>query len=168
MPESVLGLPLHPLVVHAAVVLVPLAAVLAIVVAVDPARRRRFGLLTWLVALAGAASAFAARLSGQELASDLYPSGLPDPVIDHQSVGLTSPWFALALWGGVSALLLVDLDRSRRRDVGGPLLPTVVSVVVILVAMAAGIQVLWTGWTGAEARWGGVVVQDDASGDGSG
>jgi uncharacterized membrane protein len=168
MPESVLGLPLHPLVVHAAVVLVPLAAILAVVVAVDPVRRRRFGLVAWLLALAGAAAAFAARFSGQELAQTLYPAGLPDPVIDHQSVGLTSPWFALALWGGVSALLLLDLDRDRRRGVGSPLLPTVVSVVVVLVAMAAGIQVLWTGWTGAESRWSGVVVQEDASGSARG
>jgi uncharacterized membrane protein len=159
MPESVLGLPLHPLVVHAAVVLVPLAAVMTIVIAVDPTRRARFGVLTWLLAAAAAGASVAARLTGQNLAATLYPRRVPSAVVDHQSFGQSSPWYALALLGGATALLLLDLDRKRRPGLGGALLPSVLSVVVVLVAMVATVQVLWTGWTGAEARWGGVVVE---------
>ncbi|MDH5279340.1 MAG: hypothetical protein OEW53_09905 [Actinomycetota bacterium] len=159
MPESVLGLPLHPLVVHAAVVLVPLAALMTIVIAVDPARRARFGVLTWLLAAAATTATFAARMTGQELAAAVYPRRVPAPVVDHQSFGQSSPWYALALLGGATALLLLDRDRKRRPGLGSALLPSVLSVVVVLVAMAATIQVVWTGWTGAEARWGGVVVE---------
>jgi hypothetical protein len=158
MPETVFGLPVHPLAVHGAVVLAPLAAVMAIAVAVDPARRARLGVLTWLLAAAATMAAVAARLSGQNLAAALYPHGLPDQVIDHQSFGQASPWFTLALWGGTTALLL-DQRRPRRPGVVGDLLPSVLSVLVILVAMAVTTQVLWTGWTGAEARWGGVVPE---------
>ena len=50
MPETVFGLPLHTLVVHAAVVLVPVSALLAIVIAVSQDRRQRWGTLTWLLA----------------------------------------------------------------------------------------------------------------------
>ena len=158
MPDTVYGLPVHPLAVHGAVVLVPLAAVMAIVIATDPARRLRLGALTWLLAAAATGAAAVARWSGQNLAATLYPGGLPDQVVDHQTFGQASPWFALALWGGTTALL-VDQRRRRRPGLVGDLLPSVLSVVVILVAMAATTQVLWTGWTGAESRWGGLVPE---------
>lgn len=40
---TLFGLPLHPLVVHAAVVLLPLAALGAIVIAVSERARKRYG-----------------------------------------------------------------------------------------------------------------------------
>lgn len=154
MPGSVFGLPLHPLVVHAAVTLVLLAAVLAIVIAVDPERRNRWGTLVWWLTVVATVATVVARASGQRLGDSLYPAGLPDPVIRHQSVGLTAPWVSFALLLGVGAMVLLDRDRERRPDPRSTLLPSVVSVVVILLAMAAALQVGWTAWTGAEARWG--------------
>lgn len=154
MPGSVFGLPLHPLVVHGAITLVLLSAVLAIVVAVDPERRSRWGPLVWWLTVVATVTTVAARISGQRLGAAVYPAGLPDPVIRHQSVGLTAPWVALALLVGVGAMVLLDLDRGRRPDVRSTLIASVISVVVILLAMAAGLQVAWTAWTGAEARWG--------------
>ena len=53
MPETLFGLPAHPLIVHATVVLVPLGALLVLLHAVWPAARRRLGVVTPLVALVG-------------------------------------------------------------------------------------------------------------------
>ena len=45
MPETIGGIPLHPLVVHAVVVLIPLAALGVIAIALVPKWRSRFGIL---------------------------------------------------------------------------------------------------------------------------
>ena len=157
MPESVLGLPIHPLVVHGAIVLVPLASILTIVIAASPDRRVRLGWLTWFLASASAGAAFAAKQSGSKLEETLYPDVLPPLVAEHKGLGEDTVWFVIALWLAVTALLLIDLDYRRRSGVSSPVLPTLVAVVAILAAMAATGQVLLTGWAGAESRWSGVV-----------
>lgn len=153
MPESVLGLPIHPLAVHGVVVLVPLTAVLTVIIGVSQERRQRYGVLTWLLATVALVTTWVAKQSGEVLDDVLYPSVVPPSVSDHTSLGESTPWFALALWLAVTALLLIDYDRRRRDTVGSPVLPTVVAVVAVLVAMGATGQVALTGWTGAESRW---------------
>ena len=153
MPETVFGLPLHPLVVHGAAAVVPIAAILTIVVAVNPERRTRWGLLTWLLTTAALGATITARLSGENLRDSLYPEAPPVPVAEHASSGMSAVWFVLALWLAVSALLLLDLDRRRREGFGSPVLPAVLSVVTIVAAMAATGQVLLTVWSGSEAHW---------------
>ncbi len=154
MPETVFGLPLHPLAVHGAVVLVPVAALLAVVIAVSQDRRTRWGVLTWLLATAAWAATIAAKFSGEKLQGSLYPGVTPLATAQHADYGSSSVWFGLALWLAVSAVLLLDLDRRRRDGLGNPLLPTLVAVITIVAAMAATGQVLLTAWTGADAHWG--------------
>ncbi|HVQ88675.1 MAG TPA: DUF2231 domain-containing protein [Actinomycetes bacterium] len=160
IPESVLGLPIHPLVVHAVIVLVPLAALLTIVVAVSPDRRARLGWLTWFLATAALGSALVARFSGLNLEQALYPEVLPPLVSQHKALGVNNIWFVIALWLAVTALLLLDYDRRRRTGISSPVLPTVVAVVAILAAMAATSQVLLTAWSGTQAHWTGIVHSD--------
>lgn len=164
MPESVLGLPLHPLVVHGAVVLVPLAGVMAVIIAIDPARRARWGRLVWLLAAGATVASFVARSSGTNLSHAEFRKAIPKAVAAHETLGQTAPWLALALLGGVTAMLLLDMDRNRRSSIGSALLPSILSVVVVLVAMTASVQMLWTTWSGAEARWGDQVVQKSGRG----
>ena len=154
MPETVFGLPLHPLVVHGAIVLVPIAALLAVIVSVSQERRARWGVLTWMLATAAWAATIAAKFSGENLESSLYPDVTPLTTAQHADYGSSSVWFGLALWLSVSAVLLLDLDRRRKDGFGSPLLPTLVAVITIVAAMAAVGQVLLTAWTGADARWG--------------
>lgn len=154
MPETVFDLPVHPLVVHGAVVLIPLAALLAVIIAVSQDRRTRWGVLTWLLATAAWAATIAAKFSGETLKSSLYPDVTPLATAQHADYGASSVWFGLALWLSVSAVLLLDLDRRRRDGFGSPLLPTMMAVITIVAAMAATGQVLLTAWTGADAHWG--------------
>lgn len=67
MFDTVSGLPLHALVVHAVVVLLPLAALGGILIAFVPKLRDRFGLLVGLAAVAAAVSVFVATQSGEQL-----------------------------------------------------------------------------------------------------
>lgn len=157
MPETVLGLPVHPLVVHGAAVLVPVASILTILVAVSQDRRARWGVLTWLMATAAWGATVVAKLSGETLATATYGDVLPIDTADHGDYGTTAVWFTLALWLAVSALLLIDLDRRRRQGFGSPVLVTVVAVAAIIAAMAATGQVLLAGWTGVENQWSSVV-----------
>lgn len=69
---KIFGLPAHPLLVHAAVVLVPLAALALVAVGWKEAWRRVYYLPVALIAMAGAGSAFLAKQSGETLAS-AYP-----------------------------------------------------------------------------------------------
>ena len=52
MPGEFQGSALHVLLVHAVIVLIPLAALLTVLSAVWPAARRRLGIITPLAALA--------------------------------------------------------------------------------------------------------------------
>jgi len=65
--DTVFGLPLHALIVHAAVVLLPLAALGGIVIALVPKLRDRFGILVALAAVAGVPTVFVAMQSGERL-----------------------------------------------------------------------------------------------------
>jgi hypothetical protein len=153
----VFGLPLHPLVVHGAAALVPIASILAIVVAVNPERRSRWGVLTWLLTSAAWGATIVARLSGENLKQSMFSQSPSADLIQHADYGLAAIWFVMALWLAVSALLLLDVDRKRRDGFGSPVLPAVMSVVTIVAAMAATGQVLLTVWTGAEAHWSSLV-----------
>jgi glucan phosphoethanolaminetransferase (alkaline phosphatase superfamily) len=154
VPETVYGLPLHPLVVHAAIVLIPVTALLAVIISLSQDRRTRWGVLTWILATAAWAATIAAKFSGENLETSLYPDVTPLVTAQHADYGSSSVWFGLALWLSVSAVVLLDLDRRRRDGFGSPLLPTIVAVLTIVAAMAATGQVLLTAWTGADARWG--------------
>ena len=64
---EIAGLPLHPLVVHLAVVLVPGAAIAFIATMWHPAWRRAYLWLVVLAAVGGAVGAFVAAQSGEML-----------------------------------------------------------------------------------------------------
>lgn len=67
--DTIAGLPIHPLVVHAAVVLLPLGALGLVAMVVKPALQERYGSLIMAVIVMGAGSAFVADQSGEALAA---------------------------------------------------------------------------------------------------
>ena len=156
---EIAGLPLHPLVVHATVVLVPLAAVAAVVLALVPRWR---WLTRWpaaVLAVVAAGLAWAARLSGDALL-EARP-GLEPLVADHEDLGELAAWstlpFAavvlLAAWSlaGPSALASGRGAQESRL----PALERVLPVVVVAGALGVLVLVVLTGDSGARAVWGG-------------
>jgi uncharacterized membrane protein len=149
MFDLVNGLPVHPLVVHAVVVLLPLAVLGTVAIAVRPAWRRRYGHL--VVACAAVATALIplATSSGEALERRVGGPGI------HAQLGDQLIWVAVPLL--VLALVLVVLDRRRTTAAGssarsGPV--TAVAVLAVVAALACGVQVYRVGDSGARAAWG--------------
>jgi hypothetical protein len=151
------GLPLHPLVVHAVVVLAPLAALTGLAYVLVPRWR---WLLRWpfvALALATALAAVLATASGESLL-DSRPE-LEPLVEDHEDWGellrtaslAYAAAAALAAWalGGPSALVSGRGARGTTRVVGG-----VAAVLVTVGAAAVLVLVFLAGDSGARAVWG--------------
>lgn len=143
---EVLGLPLHPLVVHGAVVLVPLAAIGALLAAFWPAARERHGWLIAALAVVAALAALGARISGQDFI-DSMGGGTPAAQA-HSRWGLLAPFPAIAL--AVTVPVLVWLDRRPKRSRA---LWLVTVVVGVLAAVASLVLIGLTGHSGATAVW---------------
>jgi len=156
------GLPLHPLVVHAAVVLIPLTMVGTILIAVRPAWRRSLG--PWVVLLAAAAlvTSVAAKESGEKFAVRV---GLP---VSHADLGNVLPLFAFLMFAATTAYVVVGYLQDKKAAPaagttssgisGQPVVLTVLAVVAVVLSLVA------TGWTvavgdsGAKAVWEGRVT----------
>lgn len=149
MPSTVFGLPFHPLVVHATVVIVPTAAVVVMVAALS----RRFR--TWAGYLPVALSAVAVVLvplstsSGEELEESMAHSALIE-----QHARLADQLLPLVL--GLLAVSLLQL-WVRRRAMPAWL---IVGTAVLAVAVSAGtvVEVVRIGHSGAEAAWSDVAT----------
>jgi hypothetical protein len=140
------GLPVHALVVHAVVVLVPLAAAGAILMAVWRSFSRRFAPLVVIVAAMGAGGALVSKESGEKLAVRI--GGGPPT---HMDLGKWMPLIAGVLFLVILVFWLVDrgIPMNRRR----PLWLTLLGVVMILVALFATFWTVRVGHTGSEAVW---------------
>ncbi len=152
--DLISGIPVHALVVHAVVVLVPLAAIGAVVMAAWPRFSRRHGWLVAAVSVVAAACAFVAKLAG-----DALVVRFGEPGFDHAAYGTWMPWFALALSAVTIALCWVD----RAAPVEGPnprrTLRLVLACATVVVAIANGYWVFKTGDSGARSVWTGRVPQ---------
>jgi hypothetical protein len=148
MFDTILGLPVHALVIHVVVVLVPLAALGVIGIAVVPAWRRRFGPAVLAVTTVGLVAVPVATRSGMKLQARIHAQGVTADEIDrHKHMGQLVIYPTAALW--VLAVLLVYLDRRAR---GGRAV-TVVAALAVLAAAAAAVQVTITGHLGSVAVW---------------
>lgn len=163
---TVFGLPAHPLVIHAVVVLLPLAALCAIAVAVRPTWRRRFGWPVLALTVAAALSVPAATETGGQLAETVYGDPLPDSVAAHQQLGEQLLPYA-TIFGGATFLFIVIgawVDRRWKgaaSDTAGP--PMAWQIVMVALAVLVIASAAWTtmhvarvGDSGAQSVWGWV------------
>ncbi len=149
---DLLGLPIHPLVVHAVVVLLPLACLGLIVCAVIARWRSRHLGLSVLGLLAGSAAAFVAVNSGHALAERV---GTP---VTHMQYGEWLP--RLATLTLVLAVVWYFLQRGK------PTQTMLARVLGYLTALAAAGSIALTvlvGHSGATAVWGGGTAAPAAS-----
>lgn len=138
------GLPLHPLIVHAIVVLLPLAILGTIAIVAVPGWRRRYGPLVLAVTAVATVLIPVATSSGEALEKRVGDPGT------HAALGDQLIWFALPLLVFVAAIVWLD----RRRPESGRPVKQVVAGLAILAAVAAGVQVYRVGDSGARAAWG--------------
>lgn len=150
LPEFFAGLPLHALVIHAVVVLLPLSALGTIVIAVWPAARQRYG---WLVVGAAAVATISVQVaasSGENLKSRV---GSTPQIERHQELGEQMIWYAIPMFVLAAAVMVVH-EINRRQAVSWAKLATVAAAVLAIGAsVAAGIHVVRVGDAGSRSVW---------------
>ncbi len=172
MFDTVLGLPVHVLVIHAVVILGPVTGLTAVVYAVRPAWRRVLRLPLAVLAVLTALSAVVAVESGQELEQRLVGLGMGGPTLEaivlHSERGELARNVAIGL--AVVAVLAVFLllrpddpavaataDAAAHDEVpstpGGPVVALVVAVVLAATGVALMVTTVLAGHTGSSAVW---------------
>jgi len=154
------GLPLHPLIVHAVVILVPLTALAVVVGTLWPAARRRLGVVTPLAALIVLILVPITVAAGESLRDVVGPL----PGVDaHEALGrMLLPWViamfvaSAAQWAwyrwGVPRMQSQGTERAR----GTAVISIVIGVIAIAAAVGALVVVVLIGESGARAVWGGL------------
>jgi hypothetical protein len=159
---SVFGLPTHILIIHAAVVFIPLASLFAIVYALVPPSRRHIWWAALALGVLAPATGWLARLSGQRYLQYFLDHGASGPFLDalnkHQSYGLPTAWWATGLGAAMLVMVLVTIPSVLRLPLGtaeGILQSAVarwVTVVgAVVLAAIALYYVIQTGDSGARA-----------------
>jgi hypothetical protein len=171
MFDTVSGLPVHALVIHAAVVLLPLMALVTIAFTVRPVWRPGlpWAILGNLVALG---TAYVAKESGGKLQTRLSVLAQEQVAAEHGDLGASLPYFAVALVvASVVAYLLVGRGGQRRSAHSGTQDETsgafgVAAVLAVLLVVGAGAATtFWTyrvGDSGAKAVWEDTIANTDA------
>lgn len=143
MPETIDGLPTHPLVVHLPVVLGPLVGLLAVLLLV-PGLRTRLLVPAAVLGVVFAVSTALAVESGETLADTL---GYDDSIEAHEDAAELLRTLAFLLAGALAALAIIGTRLPRT-------LSGVAFVLVALLGAATVAQTIKTGHAGAEHVWG--------------
>ena len=191
MFDLINGLPVHPLVVHAVVVLLPLAVLGTIAIALRPAWRLPYGYF-----VVGAAAVATVLLPVSTSSGEALEERVGNPG-EHAELGDQLIWFALPLLILLVALVVMEWRRAREdaavtgtpvnrtgttgtgtagatsASTGtttasrgtGSTARTVVAGLAILAALATGVQVYRVGDSGARAAWGDRVASSSGAGD---
>lgn len=159
VPERVFGLPAHPLLVHAAVVLVPLAAIALIATGWRETWRKMYLLPITLLAVGGAGFAFLAKESGEPLQESVRTAG--KRVGEHPEQGDTA--FVLAGLLATTCLVLYAYqtfgERIRERLGWGERfrLPVDENIALYAISIPVALLAVWAmivaGHSGAKLVW---------------
>ena len=171
MFDQLFDLPAHPLLIHAPIVLLPIAAILTIVLAFKPAWRRRAGWFPFSGVLVVTVLLFGAKESGESF-TDAFDSAFGEGAIDidrHEELGnmtfvLTLVWlaamFALTMWEAVQRRGATDASGTTDTALTtSPYVSYGLSALASLFAVLATIWLIRTGHEGAEVVWSPVVPQ---------
>jgi hypothetical protein len=154
--DSLFGLPGHPLVVHLAVVLVPIAAVGTLVIAFWGAARRRIGWIVVGLAFVAFVGCFLAKESGEALQNSVRHTEAVDAHVEMADGGTVA---GLAVFVGAAGVMVVDLivrQRTARSQSALPLqkqAPMIVGFLAVLLALFGSVRIIQIGHSGAKATW---------------
>jgi hypothetical protein len=122
VPEDIMGVPTHALIVHATVVLLPLAALCAVAIALVPALRRRYGLPVGLLTVVAVASVPLAQNSGEKLfdlrSSQFGPGDTTEAGLMEQHADLAHGLLKYTIVLLVGVLIVLAVPALARRRAG--------------------------------------------------
>jgi hypothetical protein len=157
------GIPAHPLVVHAVVVLLPLAAVATLLLVARPVWRRQLGVWVLLLAAVGVFAIPVATRTGEQLKEALGGGGPPVAIHEERAETLLVP--ALIYLVLLAATVLVGRRADAAVDGPGAAHASVsnagtlqrVTVITGVLAALVGLVVIglvvWIGHAGSTAVW---------------
>ena len=140
------GLPLHPLVIHAAVVFTPLAALAALLYVVVPRWRDRLRWPMLVLAVVAGGAVVAAYLTGTNFLDSKPELKQLEQVQTHQDRAWITLWVTL----GFTAVALAAGSLHESRGA----LRVGVQVLLAIGAVATLVSVVLTGDAGSRAVWG--------------
>lgn len=168
--REIFGLPAHPLMVHAPLVLVPLVGLGTLAVTIRPSWRRRYG---WSLLAATFVALVATQLamsSGEELRKVVEPLGVD--VDRHADLAQTTRAFVVVLFVAMVVMVLFDAFARRRRAVANSGATTtpgwVASLALPVVVAMSALSTVWiarTGHEGAKLVWGATVMDEGGDDD---
>ena len=154
--DLITGLPIHPLINHGVAVLVPLAAIGALLVIFIPKLRLNYSPLVLVTVLLATVSAFVATQSGEALAERV---GLPNA---HATQGERLSYVVLAF--AILFTIWFALEKSDRlRERVANLGKRALKVVIPITAISSFILTILVGHSGAEATWKDRIDQTQAT-----
>ena len=154
--DLITGLPIHPLINHGVAVLVPLAAIGALLVIFIPKLRLNYSPLVLVTVLLATVSAFIATQSGEALSERV---GLPNA---HATQGERLSYVVLAfaiLFSIWFALEKSERTRERVSNLGKRLLKAVIPIT----AISSFVLTILVGHSGAQATWKDRIDQTQAT-----
>jgi len=146
--NNLFGLPAHPLLVHLPVVMVPMAALGAIILAILPRYFSRYGWWVTGAAAVGAVGAILAAGSGESLEHKAAQSATLE---HHSQLGETARLMSVVLF--VVMLIVMLVRRYRPAMIAKKAAGIVVSMAIVAASVAAGWAMIATGHNGAKASW---------------
>jgi hypothetical protein len=181
LPTFLSGLPLHVLVVHAVVVLVPLSVLGAVLVAVWPRARGRWGWPVVVLTAVAVASIPVATSTGEGLEHNLPRSAVIEA---HAHLGDELLPYAAGMLVVLLGLMLVGVLSRERATASahgaGPgaapriaprtarIVAIVLAALTVVLAAVTAVQVVRIGDSGARAAWGSTQYVQQAPGRGGG
>jgi uncharacterized membrane protein len=174
--DTISGLPAHPLLVHIPVVLVPLAALGAIVMCIKPAWHRRYRWAVLGIGVVGAIGAVLSASAGEALEEQIVAAegrGAAASWEEHAEAGETARNFALLFMVVLIVFVFVPWYMERRAasvasatpvegadavpaaaSASGPKwLRPVLAAAVVITGVAAVVTIVDAGHSGADSVW---------------
>lgn len=160
MPETVFGLPLHPLIVHATVVIVPATAAALALWFLSPRFRAWSGIIPLAMAAASVVLAPLSTSTGENLEHMVGENKL---VEEHAELGDMLVWWCV----GMLVVAAAGWFLRRRGDLGKGL-TVALAVAGVVVSGGTLVQTVLIGHSGAKAAWSDVAQspQGSSSADG--
>jgi hypothetical protein len=161
--DTIFGLPMHPLIVHATVVIVPTATLLVALAAVYPRFRSWIGPAPALAALLSCILVPLSTGSGEELQGRVVETSL---VEKHADLAESLIWFVIPLAAVAVAGYWMHRRAGTEGKAPGKGLVATVAVAAVLLSGATLVDVGLIGHSGAKASWS--KVADRPAGSSSG
>jgi hypothetical protein len=156
IPKTIDGLPLHPLVIHATVTLLPLAALVLLLAGVWPRARRYFHVAPLVLSVLAAILLVVTYQTGNDLKEQIGTTPL---IARHEHL---AHQLLIPVLGMVLASFVVEIVRRQgnrvspavRADSGSTVLAVIAAVLAVVFALGTAVQTVRVGEAGAKAVWG--------------